>query len=38
VLSAFIPTILFGLLTGLAMSVALIANLTVLPALLATTE
>jgi uncharacterized protein len=38
VLSAFIPTILFGLLTGLAMSVALLANLTVLPALLATTE
>ena len=38
VLSAFIPTILFGLLTGLAMGVALLANLTVLPALLATTE
>lgn len=37
-LSAFIPTILFGLLTGLAMSVALLANLTVLPTLLATTE
>ena len=33
-LSSFIPTIYFGLLTGLAMSIALIANLTLLPLLL----
>ena len=33
-LSSFIPTIYFGLLTGLAMTAALIANLTLLPALL----
>jgi predicted RND superfamily exporter protein len=33
-LSNFIPTILFGLLTGLAMLMALIANLTLLPLLL----
>ncbi|MFU8820110.1 MAG: MMPL family transporter [Gammaproteobacteria bacterium] len=37
-LSAFIPTIYFGLLTGLAMTAALLANLTLLPVLLATTE
>lgn len=37
-LSAFIPTIYFGLLTGLAMSAALLANTTLLPVLLATTE
>jgi uncharacterized protein len=37
-LSAFIPTIAFGLLTGLAMTAALLANLTLLPVLLATTE
>jgi uncharacterized protein len=37
-LSAFIPTILFGLLTGLAMTAALLANLTLLPVLLAKTE
>jgi predicted RND superfamily exporter protein len=35
-LSNFIPTIYFGLLTGLAMTVALIANLTLLPVLLIT--
>ncbi len=34
VLSNFLPTIHFGLLTGLAMSIALIATLTLLPALL----
>jgi len=34
VLSNFIPTIYFGLLTGLAMLVALIANLTLLPLLI----
>ncbi len=33
-LSSFIPTIYFGLLTGLAMVVALVANLTLLPLLL----
>jgi predicted RND superfamily exporter protein len=33
-LSSFIPTIYFGLLTGLAMTAALIANLTLLPILL----
>jgi predicted RND superfamily exporter protein len=33
-LSSFIPTIHFGLLTGLAMTAALIANLTLLPILL----
>jgi len=33
-LSNFIPSILFGLLTGLAMFMALIANLTLLPLLL----
>ena len=37
-LSAFIPTIMFGLLTGLAMTAALIANMTLLPVLLAKTE
>jgi hypothetical protein len=35
-LSAFIPTIYFGLLTGLAMTAALLANLSLLPVLLAT--
>jgi predicted RND superfamily exporter protein len=35
-LSNFMPTIYFGLLTGLAMTVALIANLTLLPMLLIT--
>jgi len=35
-LSSFIPTIYFGLLTGLAMTVALVANLTLLPTLLIT--
>ena len=34
VLSSFIPTIYFGLLTGFAMLVALIANLTLLPVLI----
>lgn len=34
VLSNFIPTILFGLLTGLAMAIALIAALTLLPQLI----
>ncbi len=34
VLSSFIPTIYFGLLTGLAMLVALFANLTLLPVLI----
>lgn len=34
VLSNFIPTIYFGLLTGLAMLIALIANLTLLPLLM----
>jgi predicted RND superfamily exporter protein len=33
-LSRFMPTIYFGLLTGLAMSIALVANLTLLPLLL----
>jgi predicted RND superfamily exporter protein len=33
-LSNFIPSILFGLLTGLAMAMALVANLTLLPLLL----
>ena len=37
-LSAFIPTITFGLLTGLAMSTALLANMSLLPVLLAMTE
>jgi uncharacterized protein len=37
-LSAFIPTIMFGLLTGLAMTAALLANMTLLPVLLAKTE
>jgi predicted RND superfamily exporter protein len=37
-LSAFIPTIMFGLLTGLAMTAALVANMTLLPVLLAKTE
>lgn len=37
-LSAFIPTIYFGLLTGLAMTAALLTNLTLLPVLLAKTE
>jgi len=35
-LSRFVPTIYFGLLTGLAMLVALFANMTLLPVLLAT--
>lgn len=35
-LSSFVPTIYFGLLTGLAMLVALIANMTLLPALIVT--
>ena len=35
VLSNFVPTIYFGLLTGLAMFVALISNLTLLPLLIA---
>jgi hypothetical protein len=34
-LSKFVPTIYFGLLTGLAMLVALVANMTLLPVLLA---
>ena len=34
-LSNFVPTIYFGLLTGFAMAVALVANLTLLPILLA---
>jgi uncharacterized protein len=33
-LSNFIPSIVFGLLTGLAMLIALITSLTVLPALI----
>ena len=33
-LSNFIPSILFGLLTGVAMFMALLANLTILPLLL----
>jgi uncharacterized protein len=37
-LSAFIPTIHFGLLTGFAMTAALLANMTLLPVLLAKTE
>jgi predicted RND superfamily exporter protein len=37
-LSAFIPTIMFGLLTGLAMTAALVGNMTLLPVLLAKTE
>ena len=37
-LSAFIPTIYFGLLTGLAMTAAVLANMTLLPVLLAKTE
>ncbi|MGD8569690.1 MAG: MMPL family transporter [Gammaproteobacteria bacterium] len=36
VLSNFIPTIYFGLLTGVAMMVAMVANLTLLPVLLMT--
>ena len=35
-LSQFVPTIYFGLLTGLAMLVALLANLALLPVLIAT--
>jgi len=35
VLSKFIPTIYFGLLTALAMVIALVANLTLLPLLVA---
>ena len=35
-LSQFIPTIYFGLLTGLAMLIALLANMTLLPVLLVT--
>jgi predicted RND superfamily exporter protein len=34
VLSNFVPTIIFGLLTGLAMLIALLAVLTLLPKLL----
>ena len=34
VLSSFVPTIYFGLLTGLAMLIALVANLTLLPLLI----
>ena len=34
VLSSFVPTIYFGLLTGLAMLIALLANLTLLPLLI----
>jgi len=34
-LSNFVPTVFFGLLTGLAMTLALVADLTLLPALLA---
>jgi predicted RND superfamily exporter protein len=34
-LSSFVPTIYFGLLTGLAMAVAMVANLTLLPLLMA---
>jgi predicted RND superfamily exporter protein len=34
VLSNFVPTIYFGLLTGLAMLIALLANMTLLPLLL----
>ena len=37
-LSRFVPTIYFGLLTGLAMIVALVANLTLLPLLLARSQ
>ncbi|MDZ7645523.1 MAG: MMPL family transporter [Woeseiaceae bacterium] len=37
-LSSFVPTIYFGLLTGLAMAIALIANLTLLPLLLSGLE
>ena len=37
-LSNFIPTIYFGLFTGIAMAVALIANLTLLPVLLRLTR
>jgi len=33
-LSQFVPTIYFGLLTGFAMVVALMANMTLLPVLL----
>ena len=33
-LSQFVPTIYFGLLTGFAMLVALLANMTLLPVLL----
>lgn len=35
-LSQFTPTIYFGLLTGIAMLVALLANMTLLPVLLVT--
>ncbi len=38
VLSNFIPTIYFGLLTGMAMIIALIANLTLLPLLIVKTR
>ncbi len=34
-LSSFVPTIYFGLLTGLAMAIAMVANLTLLPLLMA---
>lgn len=37
-LSSFVPTIYFGLLTGLAMLVALVANMTLLPLLFSTLE
>ncbi len=33
-LSTFMPTIYFGVLTGMALAVAMIANLTLLPVLL----
>ncbi|MBT8365517.1 MAG: MMPL family transporter, partial [Deltaproteobacteria bacterium] len=38
VLSNFLPSIYFGLLTGLAMFIALIASLTLLPQLLVVTK
>ena len=38
VLSNFLPTIYFGLLTGLAMSIALLAALTLLPKLILLTR
>ena len=38
IFSNFIPTIYFGVLTALAMAIALLASLTVLPALLLLTK